>query len=96
MIHSPKSPLLNIVSTPELIKTAGGGDDLTNCPVCFDEYTETGDHIPRLPGAPNVLSRGSDTIFSLHRHTNLPRLTMSHEPAKPVKMSEIKGKRIIS
>ena len=27
---------------------ADEGDDLTNCPVCLDEYTETGDHIPRI------------------------------------------------
>ena len=27
---------------------ADGGDDLTNCPVCFDEDTETGDYIPRI------------------------------------------------
>ena len=27
---------------------ADDGDDLTNCSVCFDEYTETGDYIPRI------------------------------------------------
>ena len=23
-------------------------DDVTNCPVCFEAYEETGDHVPRI------------------------------------------------
>ena len=27
---------------------ADSEDDITNCPVCFEEYTEEGDHVPRI------------------------------------------------
>ena len=58
---------------------ADAGDDLTNCPVCFEEYTETGDHIPRLLPCSHSLCEKCLKILIRNNKMDCPECRVKHE-----------------
>ena len=60
---------------------AEGGDDLTNCPVCFDEYTETGDHIPKILPCSHSLCEKCLEVLIRNNKIDCPECRVNHEAA---------------
>ena len=58
---------------------AEGGDDLTNCPVCFDEYTETGDHIPKILPCSHTLCEKCLEVLIRNNKIDCPECRVKHE-----------------
>ena len=69
----------NVSFTPEHNKMAEGGDDLTNCPVCFDEYTETGDHIPKILPCSHSLCEKCLEVLIRNNKIDCPECRVKHE-----------------
>ena len=57
------------------------GDDLTNCPVCFDEYTETGDHIPKILPCSHSLCGKCLEVLIRNSKIDCPECRVKHEAA---------------
>lgn len=64
---------------------AEGGDDLTNCPVCFDEYTETGDHIPRLLPCSHTVCEKCSEVLIRKNTVDCPECRVKQEAANGVR-----------
>ena len=58
---------------------AEGGDDLTNCPVCFDEYTETGDHIAKILPCSHSLCEKCLEVLNRNNKVDCPECRVKHE-----------------
>ena len=69
----------NVSFTPERNKMAEGGDDLTKCPVCFDEYTETGDPIPKILPSSHSLCEKCLEVLIRNKKIDCPECRVNHE-----------------
>ena len=58
---------------------AEDGDDLTNCPVCFEEYTEKGGHVPRLlPCSHTICEKCLEELIHNNK-VDCPECRIKHE-----------------
>ena len=57
---------------------AAKGDDLTNCPVCFEDYTEDGDHIPRILPCSHSLCEGCLEVLLRGKKIDCPECREKH------------------
>ena len=58
---------------------AEGGDDLTNCPVCFDEYTKTGGRIPKILPCSHSLCEKCLEVLIRNNKIDCPECRVKHE-----------------
>ena len=70
-------------------------DDLTNCPVCFDEYRENGGRLPRLLPCTHTLCENCLQVLIRKAKLDCPECRLKHEAVNGVK-SFPQNKYIIS
>ena len=91
---------------------AEGGDDLTNCPVCFEEYAEIGDHIPKILPCSHSLCQKCLEVLIRNYKIDCPECRVKHEATSGTrsfpqnkyivthlrrrKTSEVKGHKLCS
>ena len=61
------------------------GDDLTNCPVCFDEYTETDERIPKILPCSHSLCEKCLEVLIRNNKMDCPECRVNHEAASGTK-----------
>ena len=61
-------------------------DDITNCPVCFEEYTEEGDHVPRILPCYHTVCEKCITELLLDFSLDCPECRVTHHATHGIKI----------
>ena len=61
------------------------GDDITNCPVCFEQYTETEEHVPRILPCYDTLCQKCVGKLLREKFLTCPECRVKHHAKKGVR-----------